>query len=60
MNQEALAYLRKLISFAQYDWADLLPSAQLGINSRDSLAPGMSPSFIEHGYHVSPIFFTPI
>lgn len=59
MNQEVLAYLRKFISYAQYDWVDLLPSAQLAINNRDNSISGLSPFYITHGYNISPISQTP-
>ncbi|KAI0996221.1 hypothetical protein K3495_g11958 [Podosphaera aphanis] len=55
MNQEVLAYLRAFISFAQYEWPSLLPSAQLATNNRDSSSTGLSPFFIEHVYHVEPV-----
>ncbi|KAL5614260.1 uncharacterized protein BROUX77_000097 [Berkeleyomyces rouxiae] len=54
MNQEVLAYLRAFITYSQYDWPDLLPSAMLAINNRNT-STGMSPFFLTHGYHVSPI-----
>ena len=54
MNQEVLSYLRAFISYAQYDWPELLPSAMLAINNRDTVL-GMSPFFMTHGYHAEPI-----
>lgn len=54
MNQEVLAYLRAFVSYAQYDWPSLLPSAMLAINNRDNIL-GLSPFFITHGYHAEPI-----
>ena len=54
MNQEVLSYLRAFISYAQYDWTELLPSAMLAINNRDTVL-GMSPFFMTHGYHAEPI-----
>lgn len=53
-NQEVLAYLRAFISYAQFDWPQLLPGAMLAINNRDS-GLGLSPFFLTHGYHVDPI-----
>ena len=35
-NQEVLSYLRCFLSFAQYEWVSLLPTAQLSINNRDT------------------------
>lgn len=58
MNQEVLAYLRAFISFAQTEWSSMLPSAQLAINNRDCSSIGLSPFFLEHGYHVEPIQMT--
>ena len=55
MNQEVLAYIRAFISYSQFDWAKLLPSAQLALNNRNSSISGLSPFFLEHGYHVEPI-----
>lgn len=54
MNQEVLAYLRAFVSFAQFDWPDLLPGAQLAINNRNTVL-GVSPFFLTHGYHAEPI-----
>lgn len=54
-NQEIQAYLRCYISFAQDDWEDFLPAAMLSLNSRNNAATGISPFFIEHGYHMEPI-----
>ena len=47
MNQEILAYLRAFVSYAQYDWKDLLACAMLALNNRRSTAIGMSPFFVE-------------
>lgn len=53
-NQEVQSYLRAFVTYAQTDWSDLLPSAQLALNNRDS-SLGYSPFFLNHGYHVSSI-----
>ncbi|KAI0998101.1 hypothetical protein K3495_g10089 [Podosphaera aphanis] len=55
MNQEVLTSLRAYISYAQNDWAKLLPSAMVAINNRDSSETGFSPFFLTHGYHLDPI-----
>jgi hypothetical protein len=55
MNQEVLAYLRAYVAYAQTDWVELLPGAMLAINNRDTSTIGLSPFFIQHGYHVTPI-----
>lgn len=54
MNQEIIAYLHKIISFAQLDWPNLLPTAQLAKNYRNNSASGLSPFSLEHGYHIGP------
>lgn len=55
LNQEILAYLRAIILFSQLGWSKMLPSAQLAINNRYYANVGLSPLFLEHGYHVDPI-----
>ncbi|KAI1002162.1 hypothetical protein K3495_g6046 [Podosphaera aphanis] len=55
MNQEVLAYLRAFISYAQLEWSKMLPLTQLAINNRDCSSVGLSPFFLEHGYHVEPV-----
>jgi hypothetical protein len=54
MNQEVQAYLRAFVTYAQYDWHKLLPTAMLAINNRDT-SLGASPFFLTHGYHAEPI-----
>ncbi|KAI0991393.1 hypothetical protein K3495_g16794 [Podosphaera aphanis] len=54
MNQEVLAYLRAFISYTQYEWPSMLPTAMLALNNRDSVI-GLSPFFLTHGYHAEPI-----
>ena len=44
MNQEILAYLRCFISYSQYEWPSMLPSAMLAINNRNTVI-GLSPFF---------------
>ncbi|KAI0996107.1 hypothetical protein K3495_g12074 [Podosphaera aphanis] len=58
MNQEILAYLRAFISYAQYEWPSMLPSAMLAINNRDTVI-GLSPFFLTRGYHAEPIHQVP-
>ena len=55
MNQEVLTYLRAYISYAQDNWAKLLPPAMVAINNRISSKTGFSPFFLTHGYHLEPI-----
>ena len=53
-NQEVQAYLRVFVTYAQTDWSELLPAAQLALNNRES-SLGYSLFFLNHGYHVPPI-----
>jgi hypothetical protein len=54
INQEIQAYLRAFITYAQFDWPKLLPTAILAFNNRNTFL-GMSPFFFTYGYHVDPI-----
>lgn len=55
-NQEIYKYLRVFSCYAQSDWIELLPSAQLALNSRPhSAIGGMSPFFLRHGYDLDPL-----
>lgn len=56
-NQTLESYLRKFINYAQDDWANLLATAELTMNSRDSVTTGVSPFFLSHGYNVDPLQF---
>ena len=51
-NATVEAYIRKFCNYAQDDWALLLPMAQLAISNHDSASTGMSPFFLDHGYHL--------
>jgi transposase InsO family protein len=55
MNSVWEAYVRAFISWAQDDWAPLCPMAQIAINGRDATSTGVSPFFLQHGYHVDPL-----
>lgn len=55
MNQEVLSYLRAFIAYSQLDWANLLPTAMLALNNRDSSVTGLSPFYLTHGYHAEPV-----
>lgn len=57
MNQTTEAYLRKYVNYLQDDWTDWLPSTEVAINNRDAAATGVSPFFLEHGYHIDPLDF---
>jgi transposase InsO family protein len=54
-NQELEAYLRMFANFEQTNWEELLPCAELALNNRNSTTTGVSPFFLEHGYHVEPL-----
>lgn len=52
-NQEMYKYLRAYTCYAQDNWMELLPLAQLAMNSRPNTAiGGMSPFFLRHGYEL--------
>ena len=55
-NQEIFKYLRAFSCYAQNNWMELLPMAQLALNARPSSAiGGMSPFFLRHGYELDPL-----
>ncbi|KAI0996920.1 hypothetical protein K3495_g11264 [Podosphaera aphanis] len=55
-NQEIYKYLQVFTCYAQNDWMDLLPMAQLALNGRPhSAIVGMSPFFLRHGYDLDPL-----
>lgn len=55
-NQELYKYLRAFTCYAQDNWMELLPVAQLALNSRPSSAiGGLSPFFLRHGYDLEPL-----
>jgi hypothetical protein len=55
MNSTMETYVRTFCGYAQDDWYELLPSAQLAIMGRDATSTGVSPFFLEHGWHVEPL-----
>lgn len=55
MNSTMETYIRTFCDFTQDDWNELLPSAQLAIMGRDAASTGVSPFFLEHGWHVEPL-----
>ena len=55
-NQEIYKYLRVFTCYSQDNWMELLPLAQLALNSRPSSAiGGLSPFFLRNGYHLDPL-----
>jgi len=55
MNQLLEAYLSIFCSYAQDDWARLLPGAAISIASKPNASTGFSPFFLNHGYEFNPI-----
>jgi transposase InsO family protein len=55
MNAVIEQYLRHFCNYAQDDWVQWLPLAQLAINGRDAASTGVSPFFLDHGYNVEPL-----
>jgi hypothetical protein len=51
VNQRVQAYVRHFVDYAQSDWALLMPMAKLAINNQDASSTGISPFFLDHGYH---------
>lgn len=55
-NQELYKYLRAFTCYSQDNWFNLLPLAQLALNSRPNSAIGnISPFFLRNGYDLEPI-----
>lgn len=55
-NQEIYKYLRVFTCYAQDNWNQLLPLAQLALNGRpNSAIGGLSPFFLRNGYEIDPI-----
>lgn len=55
-NQELYKYLRTFTCYSQNNWMDLLPLAQLALNSRpNSAIGGISPFFLRNGYDLDPL-----
>jgi len=50
-NQVLKGYLRNLVRYDQDDWYQLLPLAEFAYNSSATNAYGISPFFVNYGYH---------
>ena len=50
-NQVLEEYLRHFTAYYQNDWAEHLPYAEFSVSIRDAASTGVSPFFLEHGYH---------
>lgn len=60
-NQEVYKYLRIFTCYAQDNWMDLLPMAQLALNGRpNSAIGGMSPFFLRYGYDLDALGESPL
>ena len=57
MNQLLEVYLSTFYSYAQDNWALLLPSAAISIFSKPNANTGFSPFFLNHSYEFNPIQF---
>ncbi len=55
MNETLETYLRTFVDHTQDDWYNMLPSAEVAINNRDAASTGVSPFFLQHGYHIDPL-----
>ena len=51
VNQSLEQYLRIFCSHRQDDWAQLLPTAEFAYNNATHESTGLSPFFVEYGYH---------
>jgi hypothetical protein len=50
-NQRVQAYVRHFTDYAQSNWVQLMPMAKLALNNQDAASTGVSPFFLDHGYH---------
>jgi len=55
MNAVVEAYLRAYINWAQDDWSQRCPAAQIAIKGRNATSTGVSPFFLQHGYDVDAV-----
>ena len=59
MNAEIKMKIAKLGGTGK-DWLDLLPIVEFSINSAPAASTGLSPFFLQHGYHPTVIPLTPL
>lgn len=52
MNAVVESYLRNFCNFAQDNWSEILPMAQLAIANQTAASTGFSPFFLDHGFHL--------
>lgn len=55
MNAVVEAYLRAFTNWAQDDWSQRCPAAQIAIKGRNAASTGVSPFFLQHGYDVDAV-----
>jgi hypothetical protein len=55
MNAVVEAYLRAYVQWDQKNWAKFLGMAMIAIRGRQASSTGVSPFFLQHGYHVDPV-----
>ena len=55
MNAVVEAYLRAYVQWDQKNWVKFLGMAMIAIRGRQATSTGVSPFFLQHGYHVDPI-----
>ncbi|SRR5258706_16037626 len=51
INQVLEQYLWAYMNYQQNNWAALLPTAEFAYNNAPSMTTGMSPFFVNKGYH---------
>ena len=52
MNSVVESYLCNFCNFAQDNWSEILPMAQLAIANQTAASTGFSPFFLDHGFHL--------
>lgn len=52
MNAVVESYIRNFCNFAQDNWMEILPMAQLAISNQTAASTGFSPFFLDHGFHL--------
>ena len=55
MNDTVEVFFRVFVNYDQDNWVALLPMAELAINNRNAASTGVSPFFLAHGYHATPL-----
>ena len=58
MNAVIESYLRNFCNFAQDNWSEILPMAQLAIANQTAASTAFSPFFLDHGFHLETLQLT--